>query len=330
MTDLANVRDRMGSAMRPAEGPQEGLLWGKGPAVRDYFSPASMWSRFSGEPSPREKAQLAMFKLWSHGKSFKEIAQGINQFELPIMKEPIDPMGAMLPARGLKELRALQKIKTQGRISRGMPKRAAGILHKVESRELREAADAIPDRMWERIRSIKRLHGDPEVSGRHVRVGSLVPGVDEADVYLHPESFDASTVLHEIVGHEGSQLAKGLGKSVPNLTGFRKWWDQIHEEMRTLSGWLERSGGRPAIVDEVYRRSPDEVFSRFTESSMLAEDKGAVDAIVGGYRRVYEMRQKTLDALEIGLDEAERLGAITPIEAGDIMKYYSDASRFQK
>ncbi len=292
-----------------------------GAAVKEYVQPRSFLRR-GFYPALEPDRPMPSWEDMISGKA----DEGLDQ-----------PTVSMLPAKGLKELRHLQKLKTQHRLRTGWSRTAAGAVHKMELRDIREAVNAIPRRMWDRIRSIKKLKGDPkDARALHSTAGSLEPGIDTADVWFHPEAWEPQDILHEIVGHEGSEVVgevvEKIGNRVPNLKAFRLWWDEIHGEMNVLQRWLKREGGDAGIANRVYRKSPDEIFSRYVEGNIYSQGGKTSDSIVTGFGQVYDRRNETLAAFREGLVEAQKIQRRLGEATGDIegvMKYFTDAKRFK-
>ena len=301
------------------------------PAV-EYLRPQAMWQRFTNR-TPEQVEKALAYDEWSEGKDWGEIVKGIGAPEMPILDEPIEgPIGAIGMPAALSSIRKLHKLKTADRIKRGWSKKSAAAFHAMEAQDITRTVKDIPQRLWDRIRHVLKLEGDniKHVRGRHQAVPTLVPGMDEADVFLNPKTFEPADIFHEVTGHEGSRLAKEAGEGIPNIKTLRNWWDTTHDEMNALQNWIKRKGGDEAIARKVYKFSPDEIFSRHVEKSSFTMGVDPVNSIVGGHVQVHSNVGKTLEALREGLDEANRMEQAVgnTIDVDRIMNWYKDKANF--
>lgn len=243
--------------------------------------------------------------------SVADPAEGVHM-DAPTM----DPMPAMALTRlkGLKAMRQLIKKDTQSMLKSGKyPKQAVLAGHRVRLADAKAAATDIPETMWKRVESIIEETG--ETAGAHRRRSTVDPGIREIDIGLNPATFDYKTVIHEMLGHEGSAaLRQGFtrpGAPEP-LKRFGSWWGYTKHEMSSMQATLEKAD-LTIEAQRLYQWNPDELYANAVATAMN-RGKPLVEAKKAAAMEMFGRRKEIMFNVRRGLESVRELAAAKGVD----------------
>lgn len=238
--------------------------------------------------------------------------------ELPEGYAALDPLsfgvGALTRAKGLKAMRRLIKKDTQRMLKAGRyPKQAVLAGHRVRLAEAKKAAEDIPEWMWGRVEDVVEETGT--TSGAHRVRPSIDPAMREVDIGLNPDIFDYQTVMHELVGHEGSAAIRqhftrpGAPKG---LKRFGRWWGHAKDEMKAMEAALENAD-LTIEAERLYKWNPDEIYSTAVAGKM-DKGMGLADAKKAAAKEMYKHRYEIMFNVKRGLESIRELAAARGVD----------------
>jgi hypothetical protein len=303
MTDLSGMRDRpigtpgVGFSMKPAKVDEEGRQLFLEDVRRVINTPMAV-----GMPG----AYLVQSgKLQPSGGYTKMVS------ELPPGYRALDPMafgmGALDERSALKAMRRLVKQDTQAMLAaKKYPQSSILATHRLRMGEAKQAAKDVPEWLWGRVEEIVEEVG-PTTRGRHTVRASLDPAVREVEIGLNPRHFDYWTVMHEVVGHEGSAaLGEAAGKlGLENLRKFKGWWNFTKTEMKSMQALLEKRG-LDIEAGRLYKWNPDEIYSNVAAGLV---DKGIDPAVASKHAalEVFSRRGQIMHNVKRSLESVREL-----------------------